>query len=174
MSQPDALVAALTELTEVMAALSTRLRREAEVRLGQEPLAPAHRAILAGLTANGQATVAELADSLSLTTSVVRAGMAELERRGLASRGPAAERPMHQSYRATELAGRLRELVRDRAGYHFGYALAPMSPTDVSALEQATEALTGLAAALAPPPPRHGGRVAPRPTGGAAGWAPEA
>lgn len=162
MTQPTPLLVALAELTEAMTALAARLGREAEQRLGQEPLAPAHRGILGRLVHSGEAAVGELGDALDLTASAVRAGLAELERRGLAERVPGAARSVHQRYRATELARRLRELSRDRAGYHFGYALASMSTADLTALEQATDAILGLAAAISPPVPRHhGGRGGP-------------
>lgn len=161
MRQQDALLAALADLAEALAVLSARLGREAEQRLGQKPLVPVQRAILGRLAHRGEATVGDIAEALELSTAAVRAGLSELERRGLATRGPAAERSMHQSYRTTELADRLRQLTRDRADYHFGYALASMSHADLAALEHATEAIVGLAAAVGPPPPRHpGGRGA--------------
>ena len=159
MNQQDALLAALADLTEALAALSARLGREAEQRLGLEPLSPVQRAILGRLAHRGEATVGDLAENLDLTTSAVRAGLADLERRGLVKRGPDADRLVHQSYLATELTRRLRQLTRDRAGYHFGYALASMGHADLAALDQATEAIIGLAAAVGPPVPRHhGGR----------------
>jgi len=154
-SAQDNLLSALADLSEVFNLVNTRIRSEAEARLGQTPVPANEVSVLVLLLHQPDLPVTEIARSTSLPTSTVQQAVRSLLRRGMAIVTPADDGGPEPSptastttFRASSLGAAVREEARQTAAKHLRYALSGVTTADQGHLIDAGDAIAALSAAL--------------------------
>ncbi len=141
------LVRTLVDLCEVLDAVNTGIRREAETRSGQSLLPTAEVSVLVHLLRHPDSTPRTIASATSDSRAAVEASARSLQRRGLIIATAGGTGP-DRHYRATAAGVALRNTARERALQRMRYTLAGLAPAEVDSLRQAVGGLDALVGVL--------------------------